>query len=205
MRTAVITSVSALLIALGGCSAIGSPDVASTGGSPAAAATVAPQSAAAPVATQSAAAPVAPPSVAAAAEPITCNAPPPPGASDAALAYLAAVDAATPAWQDLSTTLTHQGQVTHRDDLLAQVNADAPFLAALHAIDFPPEVAPTADQLILVIQVYDDFLTTAYNTDGYLARHLVEDGRLNMARAQSSARLRDELGVQTSTCSFNRP
>ena len=187
MRTAVITSVSALLIALGGCSASGSPDVASTGSSPAAAATV------------------APPSAAATAEPNSCNAPPPPGASDAALAYLAAVDAATPAWQDVSTTLTHQGQVTHRDDLLAQVNADAPFLRALRDIDFPPEAAPSAAQLILVIHAYDDFLTTAYNTDGYLASHLVEDGRLNATRAQSSARLRAALGVQPSTCSFNRP
>lgn len=186
-RTAILMSVPALLIALGGCSLSGSPGVASTGATPAAAATV------------------APPSATATAKPSACNAPPPPGASDAALAYLAAVDAATPAWQALSTTLTHQGQVTHRDDLQTQVNADAPFLTALRAIDFPPEAAPYGAKLILAIQAYDDFLTTAYSTEGYLASHEAEDGRLNETRAQTSARLREALGVQPSTCSFNRP
>ncbi|PVU83266.1 hypothetical protein DDP54_09980 [Cellulomonas sp. WB94] len=193
VRTAVVMSVSALLIALGGCSTSGSPDVASTGATPA---TIAPSSDAAPA---------APPGAAATVAPSTCNAPPPPGASEAALAYLAAVDAATPAWQALSTTLTHQGQVTHRDDLLTQVNADAPFLTALREIDFPPDAAPYADKLVLAIQAYDDFLTTAYDTEGYLASHPDDDSRLNETRAQSSSRLRDVLGVQPSNCTFNRP
>jgi len=195
-QTAVITTVSALLIALGGCSASGSSNAASTGAPPPAAATTAPSNAAPPAARPSAAAPAAS---------SACNVPPPPGASEAALAYLAAVDAAVPAWQALSTTLTHQGKVTHHDDLQTQVDADAPFLAALREIDFPPDAAPYADKLILAIQAYDDFLTTAYNTDGYLSSHLDDDGRLNLIRAQSSSQLREVLDLQPSTCTFNRP
>ena len=187
IQTAVVTSMSALIIALAGCSLSGPPHVASTSGTQALASPAAPQSAAATVA-QSA-----------------CNAPPAPATSDAALAYLAAVDAATPAWQALSTTLTHHGLVIHRDDLMTQVSADGPFLTALQAIDFPPEAAPAGAQLISAVQAYDDFLMTAYSTEGYLARHQDDDDRLNETRAHSSAHLREVLGVQPSNCSFNRP
>lgn len=134
-----------------------------------------------------------------------CSPAAPAGASEAAVAYLAAVDAATPAWQAVDATLRSEGYVTHRDDLLSQVDADAPFLTALRAIDFPPAAAPAAQDLIAAVQAYDDFLTTAYDNEGYMAGHMNTDATLNDARAASSARLRDALGLPASSCVYNRP
>jgi hypothetical protein len=94
----------------------------------------------------------------------SCNTVPPKGASEAAKAYAAAVNAATPAWTAVDATIASEGNITHRNDLLSQVNADAPFLTALRAINFPPKAAPAAKDLIAAIQAYDDFLMTSYTT-----------------------------------------
>jgi hypothetical protein len=129
----------------------------------------------------------------------------PAGTSKAALAYLAAVDAATPAWRALDATLTaHDGDV-YRADLLTQVNSDASFLAALRAIAFPPEAAQAADGLVAAVQAYDAFLQTGYDNFDYYIAHQADDDRLNETRAESSGRLRVALGVPQSTSSFGRP
>lgn len=127
------------------------------------------------------------------------------GASPAAQAYAAAVNAASPAWSAIDATITSAGGIVHRDDLLNQVNADAPFVAALQTIDFPSDVAPLGHDLIAAVQAYDSFLMTAYNATGYLAAHQDDDERLNETRAASSHALREALGLPASTCSFSRP
>jgi len=113
-----------------------------------------------------------------------CNPAPPATASAAALAYWRAVVAAWPARQKIDATLTAEGLSTHRNDLIAQVNADSPFLSALKAITFPAQAQATAHNLITTIQAYDALLKTAYAHSGYLAQHNSEDQRLNDARAQ---------------------
>jgi hypothetical protein len=110
-----------------------------------------------------------------------------------------------PARRKLDETLTAEGFSTHRNDLITQVNADAPFLSALRAIKFPTQAQATAQNLITTIQTYDDFLKTAYAHTGYLAQHNVEDQKLNNARAQQSALLRDLLSLPPSTCAYHRP
>jgi hypothetical protein len=55
-----------------------------------------------------------------------CNPAPPSTASAAALAYLRAIDAASPAWRNVDATLTAEGFMTPRYDLITQVNADVP-------------------------------------------------------------------------------
>jgi hypothetical protein len=176
---AVVACLSVLLVALGGCSSTVPKDVSATvDQSP-------------HTMTRSAG-----PSMAATS---------PAGTSKAALAYLAAVDAATPAWRDLDATLTsHDGDV-YRVDLLTQVNSDASFLAALRAITFPPEAAQAAEGLIAAVQAYDTFLQTGYDNFDYYIAHQADDDRLNETRSESSGRLRVTLGLPQSTSTFNRP
>jgi hypothetical protein len=134
-----------------------------------------------------------------------CSTVAPEGASPAALAYAAATNAATPAWHALSTTLAEQGNMMSREDFRAQIEADKPFVAALQAIEFPPEAAAAGADLIAAVQAYDAFVRKAYETSGYLAAHPDVDDSVNNTRAQSSARLRDLLDLPASTCVFMRP
>jgi hypothetical protein len=134
-----------------------------------------------------------------------CDPAPPATASAAAVAYSRAVADTYPGRRKLDETLTAQGFSTHRNDLITQVNADAPFLSALRVIKFPAQAQATAQNLITTIQTYDDLLKTAYANPGYLAQHTVEDQKLNTARAQQSALLRDLLSLPPSTCAFHRP
>ena len=140
-----------------------------------------------------------------AAEQGTCVAVPANDASPSARAYAAAVNSAVPAWEAVSATIVSQDYVTHHDDLLSQINADAPFVTALKQIRFAPDAAPAAANLIAAIEAYDDFLRTAYDDHGYLAAHVDTDKQLDNTRAASSARLRDALGLPESTCIFYRP
>jgi hypothetical protein len=128
------------------------------------------------------------------------------------VAYLRAVEAATPAWRDIDAAITAEGlnaqglSTIYKKDLRAQVDADAPFLTALRAIDFPtPAQAARGRDLIAAIQAYDDYLKTGYAPGGTLMNFPSEDERLVDARSQSSARLRDALSLPPSTCSYLRP
>jgi hypothetical protein len=130
---------------------------------------------------------------------------PPAGASQAAVAYVDAVNAALPARVALNKTITSAGGVTHRDDLLAQAQADAAFLDAVRAIDFPADVAPAAATLVATVEDYDAYMLTGYNDHGYIAAHLDDDKRLNNARALAGEKLRDALALPQSRCILNRP
>jgi hypothetical protein len=140
-----------------------------------------------------------------------CNPAPPATASAAAIAYWRAVVASWPARQELDATLTAEGFRIHRNDLIAQVNADAPFLSALRAIKFPAQAQVTAQNLITTIQTYDALLRTTYahigylSNTGYIAKWNSETQTLNDARAQQSALLRDLLSLPPSTCALHRP
>jgi len=120
-------------------------------------------------------------------------------------AYLAAVDASMPAWQAIDAMLTANNGDVYRDDLLTQVDADAPFLAALVAIQFPPDAAPAANELVAAVQAYDAFLTTEYENFGTYGWYTAQDEQLRQTRADSSAHLRDVLGLPASTAMLRRP
>ncbi|MET0788675.1 MAG: hypothetical protein ABWY33_05465 [Cellulomonas sp.] len=59
--------------------------------------------------------------------------------------------------------------------------------------------------MITAVQAYDDFVLTASQTSGYLAAHQDIDSAVNETRADSSARLRDDLGLPASNCMLTRP
>lgn len=125
--------------------------------------------------------------------------------SAAGSAYLAAVDAATPAWRNVDAMLSAHPGYIYRTDLLAQVNADAPFVASLRGITFPSEAVVAAEDLISAIEAYDAFLMAGYNNlDSYVSNPK-EDDHLNTIRAQSSGHLRSLLGLPPSTSTFLRP
>jgi hypothetical protein len=127
------------------------------------------------------------------------------GRSPAARAYIDAVNRAIPRWQKVSDTLAAEGYVTHREDLLAQGQADASFLADLRRISFPADNRPLSNNLISWIEQYDAFLTTASQQHGYRAAHQQQDDILNNGRASASALLRLTLGLPQSNCASNRP
>jgi hypothetical protein len=179
-RAAVIAWSSVLLVALSGCSVAGPGPAPSAGRTPLSAASLTAVPAASPATSTS-------------------------GTSTAALSYLAAVDAANPAWQALSAKMTAEQPNICNCDLLAQVQADAPFLTALRAITFPPEAAQAGSDLIAAIQAYDDFLMTGHANFSYYRSHFGESGRLQDVRAESSSRLRDALGLPQATASLVRP
>lgn len=134
----------------------------------------------------------------------SCNPPAPADASDAALAYRAAVDAAIPGWQQVDANIRATGS-THRNDLPIQVDADEVFLEGLRAIDWPADAEQTAGDLIAVIVAYDEILTTGYDENGYLMEHLDEVAQLDETRAETSHHLRELLGLGPSTCILWRP
>ncbi len=131
--------------------------------------------------------------------------PPPAGASPAAVAYVEAVNAAMPSWQAIDDTVTAAGFVVHRDDLLAQVQADAPFAQAVVAIDFPPEAEPAASEFLTALVAYDAFLQYGYDNEGHVAAHTDELMHLGQERARTSAALRDALRLPPANCAFDRP
>jgi hypothetical protein len=125
--------------------------------------------------------------------------------SAAGSAYLAAVDAATPAWRNVDAMLSAHPGYIYRTDLLAQVDADAPFVASLRAITFPSDAVVAADSLIAAIEAYDAFLMAGYNDLASYVSNPNEDDHLNANRTQSSGHLRSVLGLPASTSTFLRP
>lgn len=134
----------------------------------------------------------------------SCNAPPPAGASEAALGYMAAIDKATPGWRQVDENIRTTGD-THRNDLPIQVRADRGFVDALGKLHWPVEAEGTAEELIAIIGEYDDMLMAGYETQGFLAEHRDQVGQLDSVRAATSGMLRDLLGLQPSRCTFWRP
>ena len=129
----------------------------------------------------------------------------PAGASEAAVAYLAAVNAATPAWQAVDDRIVGSGFRVDSDDLVAQADADEPFILTLEEIDFPDEVDPLAAELIHALLDYREFLqatlTTAFQDPTYGAQTMA----LQERRSAASGALREALGIPPSTCAYHRP
>ncbi|MCR6491544.1 hypothetical protein [Cellulomonas sp. P24] len=98
----------------------------------------------------------------------------------------------------------HSGYI-YRTDLLAQVDADKLFLAALRGITFPTDAAAAAENLIAAIEAYDAFLMAGYKDLASYVSNPNEDDHLNATRAQSSGHLRSLLGLPASTSTFLRP
>lgn len=134
-----------------------------------------------------------------------CLSQPPPGAPPAAVAYLKAVANATPGWDKIDHTLLQEQNITHRDDILAQVQVDAIFLRDVQAIHFPAQVAKDAQTFIKALQNYINFMTIAGANHGYLAANAATDFEVNEIRAEASRQLRIDLGIPPAPCSFRRP
>jgi hypothetical protein len=129
----------------------------------------------------------------------------PRGVSAEAVAYLRAANDAIVAWSRVDAALAAEHDIVHRNDLIAQVDADTPFASELIAITFSPAIEPIATRLIDLIEQYDGLLQMAYAHDGFYAAHHAEIGALDEARAEASAQLRSALGLPPSNCRFRRP
>ncbi len=128
----------------------------------------------------------------------------PADASDVARAYVAATDTATAGWLQVDANVRATGEV-HRDDLPIQMSADAIFVAGLRAIEWPADAAPTAQQLIAIVEQYDAMLAAGYEQQGYLAEHRDDVASLDEQRARTSHALREILNLPQSSCTFLRP
>lgn len=131
--------------------------------------------------------------------------PAPASASPAAIAYLQAVDGATPGWNKIDATLASENDITHHNDLLSEITVDTGFRDSLTQIAFPPQIAPDATALTDALDNYIQFLSTAALNHGYLAQHATDDYQLNEARSEASGQLRQDLGLPPSTCRYRRP
>lgn len=129
----------------------------------------------------------------------------PAGASAAAVAYVQAVNASSPEWLAMSSTIAAQGQKVRPEQMTMQLEADRKFVAALKGIQFPQAQQPAAQALISSVEQYDAFVQTASENPGYLNAHQAEDRTVNDDRAAASAELRRELRLPLSRCSYNRP
>ncbi len=125
--------------------------------------------------------------------------------ASAAAAYLAAIDAAEPAWNAVDKSIVDRKLTLCRCDLLAQAKADAPFVADLEQIDFPPESAPQAKAFIDAVVAYDTFLMAGYSDPDMWVKNQVEDDRLNAVRSRDASRLRDALGLPQAIGTHHRP
>jgi len=134
-----------------------------------------------------------------------CITPAPVGASPAALAYLHAIALATPGWQQIDATIASEGNVAHRDDLLAEITVDTGFRQALGTITFPPAIAPDAQALTGALDAYIALLGTGYADVGFLAQHRAENDQLIETRAEASRQLRQDLALPPPTCAFRIP
>lgn len=134
-----------------------------------------------------------------------CGVTAPAGASEAAQAYAAAVNASTAGWQKIDENIQVSGDTVHRSDLRLQIKTDARFVANLRAIDFPPDAAPAGAALIAAVEEYDAFLQRGYDDWDYYVSNQPEDSRLNETRAGASAHLRELLDLPPSVCIYSRP
>ncbi len=128
----------------------------------------------------------------------------PPGASAAAVAYLQAVRAASPSWQAIDDRIVNNGLSVDTNDLIAQADADEPFILALEAIEFPEEATAAASDLIYALLDYREFLQATI-LDGFGTTYGEDTMRLQGMRSTASGALRTALGVPPSTCAYHRP
>jgi len=129
----------------------------------------------------------------------------PADASPSAVAYLAAVESATPGWLAVSDRIGAQGRQMYAADLRDQVAVDEKFLADVRSIEFGPRVQPLADDLDEALVAYVDFVRTSAEQPGYLSEHRDVDDLVNEERAEASSALRDALHLPANGCVLNRP
>lgn len=127
------------------------------------------------------------------------------GASAAAVAYVRAVNASTPEWMSMSSTIQSQDYKVRPEQMVLQLQADEKFVTALKGIAFSPAQQPAAQALITSVEQYDAFVQTASENPGYLNAHQAEDRTLNDNRAAASSELRRVLRLPLSRCTYNRP
>ncbi|WP_448630411.1 hypothetical protein [Cellulomonas soli] len=121
------------------------------------------------------------------------------------MAYVAAVNGSAPAWGVLSERLDQQGFTMYLDDLQAQVDADATFVHALRAIDFPESAQPAARAFMLAVMKYDMLMARTVRAGDFSPSFPTIDDAVNAQRARRSGDLRDALGLPDSNCILYRP
>jgi hypothetical protein len=128
----------------------------------------------------------------------------PAGASPAAAAYVAAVRASMPAWQAVSDHVGRTGMVDS-NDLIAQADADEAFLAAIKAIDYPPEILPAAQDLYAAIVSYHEYLRHTLDTAFEDEARAEQSQAANADRSAASHALRADLDLPPTPCAYHRP
>lgn len=130
----------------------------------------------------------------------------PAGASQEAVAYMAAVAAGTPAWLAIDATLTAEGDdlLPSSADLSAEYKVDAAFTTALENIEWSAEVEPAASDLIYSLLDYLTFLNEYLGKGGLDQRYPDRDSTLLSARGAASANLRVALHLPPANCTLER-
>lgn len=128
----------------------------------------------------------------------------PAGASDAAIAYLLAVNRENATQVGISDQITRTGRVSSID-MTEQILSDRSFANDVRAIRFDPAVTPAVTMLLDAITAYDNFLNLAASSGSYYTSHQDEDAQLQAARSDAAAQVRVALDLPASSCQLNRP
>lgn len=133
-----------------------------------------------------------------------CVTPVPAGASPAAVAYINALNKASPAWSYVDAHLG--GFSTNRTKALrAQADADATFVKYLKRIDFGPQDEDgDGPALIDLVSQYRELILKDIKGVNDTANLSKEDALLAQ-RQQTSSELRNELNLPRGACTYNRP
>jgi hypothetical protein len=134
-----------------------------------------------------------------------CGTDPAAAGSPAALAYVEAVNASTPAWTAIDQKIHDAGEQIYFDDLTSQIASDEPFVAAVEAVEFPADAAPVAADLVAAVRAYDDYLRATLQAGDFSDDYRETSLGLKEERAQSSSRLRDVLNLPEGPCWYLRP
>ena len=132
-----------------------------------------------------------------------CEQAAPPGAPADARAYLVAVNTAYPGWKAVTKSLQEEGGRVSLGDLAAEIHVDTDYLVRLKAIHFSPHAAAPAGRLRQAVQQYVDTLRELFQRPRPLDETDVP--RLDELMADTSAELRQVLGLPQSSCDVLQP
>jgi hypothetical protein len=134
-----------------------------------------------------------------------CQDPPPPKASAATLAYIAATNTVIPQWTAISRALGKDGDQARPQDFLAEMKADSHLLDRLDEITFPGPTATLAANFEMSLREYLLELRQIV-LHGASQRATAALNRLYIQRVAASSPLRTALGLTPQyACQWLRP
>ncbi|WP_034609710.1 hypothetical protein [Cellulomonas sp. URHD0024] len=129
----------------------------------------------------------------------------PAGATRAARAYAAALNAATSAGLAIDHKIHAAGDKVHLDDLSSQLAVDATLVVDVQAIEFPDNAAPAAADFLAAVRAYDEFLSATLQAGDFGEDYGDVDSHLIEQRGRRSSHLRDVLDLPRAGCNLRRP